>query len=89
MSLRNEVLFKGQRIIIPKAIRPEIMTRGHTSHLGIESCLRKARDLVFWPRMISDIKKTISQCPVSAELQASDPKNLCRLQKFLIVLGVE
>lgn len=47
ISLHNGILFKRQRIIIPKTIRPEIIARSHSSHLGIESCLRKARDSVF------------------------------------------
>ena len=72
ISLHNGILFKCQRIIIPQAIRPEIIARSHASHLGIESCLRKARDSVFWPGMSSEIKEVVSQCSVCAEFQ---PKN--------------
>ena len=72
ISLHNGILFKCQRIIIPQAIRPEIIARSHASHLGIESCLRKARDSVFWPGISSEIKEVVSQCSVCAEFQ---PKN--------------
>jgi len=81
ISLHNGILFKGQRIIIPKAIRPEIISRSHTSHLGIESCLRKARDSVFWPRMSSDIKEAISQCSVCAEFQPRNTKEPMQTSK--------
>ena len=74
LTLHNGVLFKNQRIIVPKALRPEVMTRIHSSHLGIESCLRKARDLVFWPSMNSEIKETITNCSVCAEHQAKQQK---------------
>ena len=40
--LHNGILFKSQHIVIPKAIRPEIISRSHSNHLGIEACLRKA-----------------------------------------------
>ena len=42
ISVHNRVLFKNQRVIIPKLLREEIMSRIHSSHLGIEYCLRKA-----------------------------------------------
>lgn len=72
ISLHNGILFKCQPIIIPQVIRPEIIARSHASHLGIESCLRKARDSVFWPGMSSEIKEVVLQCSVCAEFQ---PKN--------------
>ena len=61
ISLHNGILFTRQRIIIPKTIRPEIIARSHSSHLGIESCLRKARDSVFWPGMSSEIKEAVNK----------------------------
>ena len=64
ISLHNGILFKHQHIIILKTFRPEIIARSHSSHLGIEACLRKARDSVFWPGMSSEIKEATSQCLV-------------------------
>ena len=64
ISVHNRVLFKNHRIIIPKLLREEIMSRIHSSHLGIESCLRKARDVVFWPGMDSQIKEIVSAMSV-------------------------
>ena len=64
ISVHNRVLFKNHRVIIPKLLREEIMSRIHSSHLGIESCLRKARDVVFWPGMDSQIKEIVSAMSV-------------------------
>ena len=74
ISLHNRILFKSQRLIVPKALRPEIISRSHASHLGIEACLRKARDVVFWPGMNSEIKEAIAKCSLCAEFQARNPK---------------
>ena len=74
LTLHNGVLFKNQKVIIPKAMRPEMISRIYSSHLGIESCLRKARDLVFWPSMNSEIKEAVIKCSVCAEYQAKNPK---------------
>ena len=45
--LHNGILFKNQRVIVPKAMRPEILSRIHLSHQDVASCLGKARDIVF------------------------------------------
>ena len=74
ISVHNGVLFKNHRVIIPKLLREEIMSRIHSSHLGIESCRRKARVVVFWPGMNSQIKEIVSNCHVCAEFQARNPR---------------
>ena len=32
------------------------------SHSGVESCLRRARDAVFWPRVTAQVKAIVQQC---------------------------
>ena len=56
-------------------IRPEITAQSHTSHLGIKSCLRKARVFIeLRPHTNSNIKEVIFQCSVSAEFHAGNSK---------------
>ena len=57
LTVQNGVLFKGPRVIIPKSMHPEMLVRIHLSHLGAQSCLRKARDVLYWPN-IKTISKT-------------------------------
>lgn len=51
ISLHNGLLFKSQRVIIPIALRS-----GMLSKVNSISCLRKAKDLVFWHGMRAEIK---------------------------------
>jgi len=74
LTLHNGILLKSQHVIIPRALRPKVISRLHSSHLGIEACLRKARDRVYWPAMNSDIKEAVTKCQVCAEFQASNPQ---------------
>ena len=74
ISIHNGVLFKNMRIIVPRALRAEMLAKIHSSHLGIESCLRKAKDLVFWPHMHADIKDVVDKCTICAEFQARNAK---------------
>ncbi|KXJ19477.1 Uncharacterized protein K02A2.6 [Exaiptasia diaphana] len=81
ITLYNGILLKNQRVIIPKAMRPEILSRIHSSHQGITSCIRKARDVVFWPNMSSDIKEIVDRCPVCAENQPQNSKQPMQTHK--------
>ena len=72
ISLHNGILFKTQRVIVPKAMRPEILSGIHSSHQGVASCLRKAKDIVFWPRMSAEIKALVERCLLCAEFQAKN-----------------
>ena len=59
LTVHNGVIFKGNRVIIPKVLQPEMLTGIHTSHLGAETCLRKYRDVIYWTTMNSDVKDFI------------------------------
>ena len=74
LTVQNGVLFKAPRVIIPKSMRPEMLVRIHSSHLGAQSCLRKARDVLYWPNMSNEIKDMIGQCSACNEYQQSQCK---------------
>ena len=38
----------------------------------LRSCLRKAKDIVFWPEMNSEIKALVERCSICAEFQANN-----------------
>lgn len=62
LSIHDGILFKGNRVIVPVALRPHMITLVHSSHLCIASCLNKARDVLFWPGMTAEIKNCVSKC---------------------------
>ncbi|XP_040356411.1 uncharacterized protein K02A2.6-like [Ixodes scapularis] len=64
LVVEDDIVYKGQRLVIPKALRGEIKEKLHSSHMGIESTLRRARDSIFWPSMNAEIKDHISACNV-------------------------
>ena len=76
LTIQNGIIYKGHRVVIPKEMRAEILGRIHSSHVGAESCLRKARDIVYWPHMNTDIKEEVRKCVVCNEFadnQQRDP----------------
>ena len=88
LSVYNGVLFKGSRVVIPQLLRPEVKSKIHSSHLGVEACLRKARDTVFWPGMNAEVKDQIKQCSICNEFQAKNQK-LPMQSTLLTARGVE
>lgn len=74
LTLHNGILFKNQRVIIPRAMRPELTNRAHSSHQGIDACIRRAKDVVFWPSMSKDIQEAVEKCEVCAEFQNNNSK---------------
>jgi transposase InsO family protein len=73
LTVVDNILLKGEAIVIPLKMRTSIKKRLHSSHLGSESMLRRARNSVFWPRMASDIKQMADACETCQEMK---PKNV-------------
>ena len=48
LSAQEGIVFKGDRCVIPKSLRPEVLSRIHRSHIGVEGCLRRLRESVYW-----------------------------------------
>lgn len=72
LSAADGVLLKGEAIAIPQSLRSRIRKRLHSSHLGADSMLRRARSSVFWPGMASDVKQLADSCEACQEMK---PKN--------------
>ncbi|KAG1933981.1 retrotransposable element [Pimephales promelas] len=78
LSVQHGVIFRGERAVIPTKLRTEIMERIHAAHLGIESCLRRARDCVYWPGMSAAIRAYIGNCAVCRAVDVRQQKEtLC------------
>ena len=62
LTIQNGLIFVGDRIVIPSQLRKEVIKDIHVAHSGIESCLRTAREYVFWPQMSAQIKEHCQRC---------------------------
>ena len=62
LTTHEGIIFKGQQAVILKEIRPDIMRKLHISHNGLNSTLRKARELVFWPGLRAKLSEYVENC---------------------------
>ena len=76
LTIQNGILFKGMKVVIPQALRHEMIKRTHSSYLGIEASLRKVRDVIYWPGMNAEIRDFIGQCSTCNELGQKQCKEL-------------
>ena len=65
---------KGDRIIIPEALRNNILTALHTGHQGETKTILLARESVYWPGINNDIRKLVQSCTTCVKYQNAQPK---------------
>jgi RNase H-like domain found in reverse transcriptase/Reverse transcriptase (RNA-dependent DNA polymerase)/Integrase zinc binding domain/Integrase core domain/Aspartyl protease len=71
LAVYNGLIFKGDRIFIPEAMRPYALKMAHVGHPGVQQSLRRARDVMYWYNMTNDIIDHHKRCPVCQNMQAA------------------
>lgn len=74
LTTANGLIFKNNRILVPKSLRKEMLTKVHLTHLGKEKTKLLARDILFWPGMNNDIENMISSCDICLTLPNNNRK---------------
>jgi len=78
LSVQDGLIFRGKHIVIPTSLRADMRKAIHSSHLGIGSCLRRARVCLFWPGMNSEIQEYISTCEQCRKFERNQQKETMR-----------
>ena len=74
LSVQNGIILRGERALIPKSLRHDMLRRIHMSHMGVEGCLRRARECVYWPAMSSEVKDFILKCDICRSVDNKQQK---------------
>ena len=61
---QGNLVFREPRRFVPSSLRKEFMSLAHSSHIGLEGCLCRLRECMFWPRMSAQMKDFVGQCDV-------------------------
>ncbi|XP_024874017.1 uncharacterized protein K02A2.6-like [Temnothorax curvispinosus] len=70
----KDVLCRGDRVVIPKILRADILNWLHYNHMGIEKTLLRAQETVYWPFIGKEITDVINSCPACLKYQNSNQK---------------
>ena len=73
LLIKSGLITCGNRIIVPREMRPEMLQYINKGHQGKERCLIQARNTVFWPKMMHDVQELIERCIICQEHGRSQP----------------
>ena len=74
LLIQNGRVSKGERLVISASMRDNMLAKIHASHIGIQGYLRKAREVVYWPRMNKDVTDYVAKCDVCNSQPAEQGK---------------
>lgn len=74
ISVCDGLLLKADKLVVPTVLRKEMLHRIHSSHLGIDKCRRRARDILYWPGMNAQIADLVEKCSTCQEHRSAQQK---------------
>ena len=74
LIVQDGLIFKGERVVIPKHLRHDLKKSIHSSHLGVTGCLQRARECIYWPGMTTELKQYIASCETCRSLETTHTK---------------
>lgn len=74
LALYNNLLFKGEKLIVPKAEIAKVLADIHSGHPGIQSSIRRARQFLFWLGQSTDVQQYVEKCTICQQTQRSKDK---------------
>ena len=62
LSIVDGVLLYGDRVVVPKGLRQEVLGTLHAGHQGETSMMCRAGHAVWWPGLGQDVRRTRERC---------------------------
>ena len=81
MSVIDDLVFKGERIVIPTPLQAKALQAIHRSHMGIQKTLDRSKGCFYWSGISKDIThvcETCEECLKHANRQQKEPKGQVR-----------
>lgn len=73
-SLQQGCVFRGQRVVIPTALRKKVLEELHAVHFGIVKMKALARSHCWWPNISAEIESLAKNCGKCNETRNEPPK---------------
>ena len=74
LHVADGLIFTGERLVVPTAMKMVTLQAIHEGHMGIERCKQRARSCVYWPLMNEDIEQHISKCEICNKFPPTNRK---------------
>jgi len=73
-TIHNNILFRGQRVVIPFTLQALVLQELHRTHIGISKMKQLARRYVYWKSIDKDIERLVRECVACANIKTSPAK---------------
>lgn len=73
LSVYENVLLRGDRIIVPLSLRKRVLATAHEGHPGITMMKNHLRTNVWWPKMDAEVERYVKQCRGCTLVAAPEP----------------
>ena len=74
ITVADDILVKGHRIIVPKDMREYMLDQVHKGHFGMDKCKMRMSNCCYWPNVNKEIEEMIRNCPTCLEFAPAKPK---------------
>lgn len=69
----EDILLRGNKIVIPSILRQNVLQAAHEGHPGIVAMKSRLRTKVWWPKIDSDAEKLVRSCKGCTLVAAPNP----------------
>lgn len=73
-TINDNIIFKGQRVMIPKTLQNQILKELHHTHAGITKMKQLARRYCTWKGIDRDIERMVRECESCVQIQSKPAK---------------
>ena len=81
LAVRGNLVYRGRRLVVPKNMIPEVCKALHGAHQQAEGMLMRARDILYWPTMGEDLKRTAESCKSCQEHRPANQRESLRVHE--------
>ena len=74
LTVQQGMILKGNTLVVPQAARKFALERIHSSHMGANACIRRAREALYWPGMTSHIRNHVQKCSICRDYDNKQQK---------------
>ena len=61
------ILLKSTRVVVPSAMKLQVLDKIHEGHQGIVKCRERAKTSVWWPGLSREVQDMVENCKVCAK----------------------
>ena len=67
LSQHGSLLFRGDRLVVPSALRERVLQNAHEGHQGVVRTKQRLRARFWWPRLDREVREQLRSCPVCSQ----------------------